>query len=68
MHYGERWRGAPYAALFLEVRYEDLVLDQEREVRRICEFWVKLSNRGCCRGSTTSKNWCRHVKRTSTKD
>lgn len=38
MRYGERWRESPYAALFLEVRYEDLVLDQEREVRRICAF------------------------------
>ena len=38
MTYAARWRESTYAALFLEVRYEDLVLDREREVRRICEF------------------------------
>jgi hypothetical protein len=38
MRYGQRWRDSEYARQFLEVRYEDLVRSQEREVRRICEF------------------------------
>jgi hypothetical protein len=38
MNYGERWKKSPYADAFYEVHYENLVLDQEREVRRVCEF------------------------------
>jgi hypothetical protein len=38
MGYGERWKKSPYAGAFYEVRYEDLVRDQEREVRRVCEL------------------------------
>jgi len=42
----EKWRSrvnrgrsqAPYLGFYLEVRFEDLVLDTERELRRICEF------------------------------
>jgi hypothetical protein len=42
----EKWRSrvnrgrsqAPYLGFYLEVRFEDLVLDTERELRRICDF------------------------------
>jgi len=68
MHYGERWRGAPYAALFLEFVRGPGALIRNARCEEFASFWVKLSNRGCCRGSTTSKNWCRHVKRNITKD
>lgn len=38
MKFARRWLGSPYARQFLEVRYEDLVLNPERETRRICDF------------------------------
>jgi hypothetical protein len=38
MHYGKRWKNSTLAPEFLEVRYEDLVLDQDNQVRVICEF------------------------------
>jgi hypothetical protein len=42
----ERWRGRvlrgraqqPYLAYYMEVRFEDLVLDTEGQLRRICDF------------------------------
>ena len=42
----EKWRSrvnrgrsqAPYLGYYIEVKFEDLVLDTERELRRICEF------------------------------
>ncbi len=42
----ERWRSRvlrgraqqPYLGFYIEVKFEDLVLDTERELRRICEF------------------------------
>jgi len=42
----EKWRSrvnrgrsqAPYLGFYMEVRFEDLILDTERELRRICEF------------------------------
>lgn len=42
----EKWRSrvnrgrsqAPYLGFYIEVRFEDLVLETERELRRICEF------------------------------
>jgi len=38
MSCGERWKSSTLARQLLEVRYEDLVLDQENQVRRICQF------------------------------
>ncbi len=42
----EKWRSrvsrgrsqAPYLGFYMEVKFEDLILDTERELRRICEF------------------------------
>ena len=38
MHRWHHYRGSPYAAQILEVRYEDLVTDLEHTVTKICAF------------------------------
>ena len=38
MQCGQRWRRSNFATQFLEIRYEDVVRNPERELRRICEF------------------------------